>query len=781
MSNFSYLCNFINKEQYANLYAIAKRGVRAEECFIEHDYNSCLIVCRQVVESLFSWIATSFKIALEENGQKRRLFDIIDDVSNNLGLSPYYQRILHNVRMLGNEAVHDYAINDVHRATEGLQSAYQIFHLLFALRYAPRHFQPKEFTIPTSEKTEITNLLKSKAIESNNPSSADQAQASHYLKEAREAQRKRDYQTYETLLEQALKHHSKQPEVLYRLAMHYQHSDNNDKKDQVKPLLERAIEYKHPHAPARLAEILIEENPSTEEEYQKIWQLLTQAIEYNKTSKDKKDNHVYMVCARIYEQGLIGKAQDLNKAIDYVKQAQEYKHPQAGKYLNTLQNQLATQPTKAQSTINTTPDNTAPTNTITNTDNPIPQPQNDKDWQWWVSLDDRWRELLITRGLKISPDRLDLLNEQRMKSYIRRILRLDKLDLENCSIDDVEPLANLTTLKALDLSNNNISNLQPLAKLTRLEGLLLKGNEISDLTPLTKLRWLEGLTLERNNIHDIRPLANLTYLRILDLDGNTVDNIEPLTELIRLETLYLKQNGIDDITPLANLRQLKSLDLDSNGIDDITPLANLTQIEQLDLDNNNISDITPLTNLIRLKTLSLRGNNISDITVLANLTQLNKINLSNNVVENIQPLANLLRLETLYLRNNNISDITPLTKLTRLKVLTMENNIFEDLLPLATLTQLQELDLDNCSNITDITPLIRLTKLTKLLLRGIGISDITSLAHLKQLKHLDLGRNNITDITPLTRLKRLQPDDIELAGNPIDPQELDDFLQTLRP
>lgn len=779
MSNFSYLCNFINKEQYANLYAIARRGVRAEECFIEHDYNSCLIVCRQVVESLFSWIATSFKIALEENGQKRRLFDIIDDVSDNLGLSPYYQRILHNVRMLGNEAVHDYAINDVHRATEGLQSAYQIFHLLFALRYAPRHFQPKEFTIPTSEKTEITNLLKSKAIESNNPSSADQAQASHYLKEAREAQRKRDYQTYETLLEQALKHHSKQPEVLYRLAMHYQHSDNNDKKDQVKPLLERAIEYKHPHAPARLAEILIEENPSTEEEYQKIWQLLTQAIQHNDTSKNKKDNHVYMVCARIYEEGLLGKAKDLSKAIDYVKQAQEHNHPQAGEYLSKLQDQLATQPTKAQSTVDTTLNNTV-ANTMTNTENSTPQPQNNKDWQWWVSLDDRWRELLITKGLNISPDRLDLLSEQRMKSYVRRILRLEKLDLEDCSIDDVEPLANLTALRLLDLGNNNISNLTPLAKLTRLEGLLLKGNEISDLTPLAKLRWLAALVLERNDIYDIQPLANLTALRILDLDGNTVDNIESLKDLIWLEELHLKQNRISDITPLANLRRLKTLNLDGNGVDNIKPLEDLTQIERLDLDSNNIDNIEPLANLTRLKVLFLRRNNISDIAVLANLTQLNKMSLSDNMVENIQPLANLLRLETLHLKNNNISDITPLTKLIRLKILTMENNAFEDILPLVKLTQLEELDLDNCDNITDITPLIRLTKLTKLLLRGIGISDITPLANLKRLKQLDLRRNNISDITPLTKLSELRRDDIELAGNPIDPQELDDFLQTLK-
>ncbi|MDO4699830.1 MAG: leucine-rich repeat domain-containing protein [Moraxella sp.] len=828
MSNFGHLCQYIDEKRHQKLHQIAFRGIRAEVYFVERDYNTCLMLCRQMIENLFKWLAQDNDIPLHKaDGTERALLNIINDVSQKIGLSDYVIKNLHNIRKLGNKAIHDMDCNDADEAIAGLKDLYEVFYSLFKFRYAPKNFVPQGFQEPTLALIvpyiqQILDML-------NNPSppstkqptasptpskqkteakatvlSSNQAgfNGKHLIRQAVEARKKGNHQESERLLKEVLKSNPDSPEALYHLALCYENSSSPNKKNQVIALLEQATELGHFYAPTRLAKLLLEETPNTNETRQRIWELL------KKGAVNGKDNQADMVYADIYEKGLLGNSIDIQQAIKHLQKAKDKGNTKAQEHIERLQHQLA-------QSVNTTHTKPQTQDDIESKEpeNNVPATHNE-DWQWWTSLDDTWRELLITKGLHINHNQLELLNEQRMMPYITKILRLNRLDLKACSIDDIQPLSNLTHLKTIYLSGNNISDIQPLAQLTRLEALLLKENNISDITALTNLRWLTVLSLEKNSICDIQPLANLTSLKALDLDGNTVNSIEPLTRLVWLKELHLKENNISDITPLTNLTQLNTLSLDDNNIDnieplrvltqithlnldnnhisDITPLTNLTQlntlslddnnidnieplrvltqITRLDLDNNHISDITPLTGLTQLETLFLRYNNISDITPLTNLKQLKNLSLSDNIVDTIQPLENLLQLEKLHIKNNNISDITPLAKLKRLKTLTMENNPFDDIRPLAKLTRLEELDLDYCNNIGDITPLTNLTKLTTLLLKATDISDIAPLANLKQLRKVNLASNNISDITPLTQLTNLDKDSVNLTGNPIDPK-----------
>ena len=162
-------------------------------------------------------------------------------------------------------------------------------------------------------------------------------------------------------------------------------------------------------------------------------------------------------------------------------------------------------------------------------------------------------------------------------------------------IEDLSPLANLTSLKELSLSGNQISSMSTLPNLINLTILDLEGNYISDISPLVNLTDLTHLNLGHTHslLFDISPLANLTNLTVLDLEWN---------------------RNIGDISPLDNLTSLTYLNLCYTWTDDISPLANLTNLNWLDLDMNQISDISPLVNNPGLSagdTVVLRNNPLS--------------------------------------------------------------------------------------------------------------------------------------------------------------------------
>ena len=98
---------------------------------------------------------------------------------------------------------------------------------------------------------------------------------------------------------------------------------------------------------------------------------------------------------------------------------------------------------------------------------------------------------------------------------------------------------------------------------------------ISDLTPLAELTQLEWLELVNNLISDLTPLQHLKGLEHLNLDANVIENVSPLAQLTRLELLYLENNNISDVSPLAGLTQLERLDLRNNSISDFSSLERL--------------------------------------------------------------------------------------------------------------------------------------------------------------------------------------------------------------
>lgn len=146
----------------------------------------------------------------------------------------------------------------------------------------------------------------------------------------------------------------------------------------------------------------------------------------------------------------------------------------------------------------------------------ISQMSDDELWEWWLSLDDKWRFLFLRQGLKlelwIDDDGyfdenfdyqvgFDWFDKELTFVYVKAIQNLTSLGLPKNQIQDISALSNLTNLTILDLLDNQIQDISALANLTNLTSLNLSDNPIQDISVLASLIELEYLVLSENPIN----------------------------------------------------------------------------------------------------------------------------------------------------------------------------------------------------------------------------------------------------------------------------------------
>lgn len=124
----------------------------------------------------------------------------------------------------------------------------------------------------------------------------------------------------------------------------------------------------------------------------------------------------------------------------------------------------------------------------------ISEMSDDELWEWWLSLDDEWKFLLLRHGLELNlweyddwnfnkaydyQADFDWLNRNLSLHYVKQLQGLIELILYDNQIQNIAPLANLTQLTELNLYDNQIQNIAPLANLTQLIELGLTENPIN--------------------------------------------------------------------------------------------------------------------------------------------------------------------------------------------------------------------------------------------------------------------------------------------------------------
>lgn len=364
----------------------------------------------------------------------------------------------------------------------------------------------------------------------------------------------------------------------------------------------------------------------------------------------------------------------------------------------------------------------------------------------------------------------------------------------NGAVDNLDPIAGLTTLRELGLSNHRLLDLSPLSTLTQLEYLRLvtadgctpeMGCDLRDITALAELDNLKQLILNDRNsdlLSQISFLINLEYLRLERMELSTLSWAD---SLVKLEVLDLnevssaKHYDIDALVFLENLRELY-LPYGNPKNDSLQPIASLKKLQTLIMCNLTLNDLSPLAELVEMEWLWIIrcGNpkpqgSIVDVSALSEMENLRRLSIHHQLIEDMSPLENLRKLQVLSLKDNRINYNTEvLAGFSELQYLSLSNNNISYLPPLDTLMLLSELVLDN-NQVQNLQSLIGLDGLELLSISHNGLSDISPLANVSNVETLELGHNNISDISPLREMPGLQA--LRIESNPVTCEEISEL------
>ncbi len=282
------------------------------------------------------------------------------------------------------------------------------------------------------------------------------------------------------------------------------------------------------------------------------------------------------------------------------------------------------------------------------------------------------------------------------------------------SLKGIEIFENLEVLKIdnnyLDDRVGNLNDLTPIANLTTLKEISFVKTKIENISPLKNLINLEKITLGYNKISDLSSLSNLDSEKLTELIlyGNEIENISVISKFTKLQKISLYENNVSDPSPLYGLNELTSLNISYNAL--ITNLSfinatnypNLERLAAIGMKLNNV-DFMNNMNKITLKILLLNENNISSFVSLANFTSLENLHLAYNEIDLLPDLSSLSNLKNLYLSNNKINNITNLKDIISLESLFLNNNqISTGITELKTLINAKTIDFsDNLNNICD--------------------------------------------------------------------------------
>jgi len=335
------------------------------------------------------------------------------------------------------------------------------------------------------------------------------------------------------------------------------------------------------------------------------------------------------------------------------------------------------------------------------------------------------------------------------------------LDLSESRVQDISPLAHLSSLLILDLTATLVQDISPLAHLSSLQILNLNETQVQDISPLAQLSSLHTLDLNDTQVQNISPLAHLSSLGNLDLSETHINDISPLAQLSSLEDLDLSETQVEDIKPLAQLSSLRNLKLSGTQVQDISPLAQLSSLEDLDLSGTQVEDIRPLAQLSSLRNLNLRETQVREISPLAQLSSLQVLDLSGTQVQNIRPLAQISSLRRLNLGGTQVQDFSPLARLSSVQRLYLNETQIHDIRPLAQISSLKFLKLSG-TPVRDVSPLAQLSSLEVLILDGTLVQDVSSLAPLSSLRPLHLDETGVRNVDRLAQISSL-----EIIGVPL--------------
>lgn len=334
-------------------------------------------------------------------------------------------------------------------------------------------------------------------------------------------------------------------------------------------------------------------------------------------------------------------------------------------------------------------------------------------------------------------------------SFLKNFQNTQSLTFIRCP--GMDRLPEMESLKSFRIFHCDMSgcDLSALQKSTQLKNVIMNDCSLKNIDFLADCGSLKDLELDENAITSLRPLSGCANLETLSASSNQITSLKGLEDKTLLCTLQLNNNQISDLTPLEHDTELDTLELANNNVSDLTPLSDMTELTWLELQNNSVSDLRPLAGNERMRYMYLANNQLTSFDGCENMIELKVIRAAHNQIENLDGLVNVTQLEDISLSNNKLTDISLLAKSAgNLNVVLIDNNDISDISALAGNPDMELVTMEN-NHISDISALAGMSKLKYLSAYHNEITDITALGDCKTLHYVDLGENQIADIAPL--------------------------------
>ncbi|MEO0473362.1 MAG: hypothetical protein AAF206_27365, partial [Bacteroidota bacterium] len=352
---------------------------------------------------------------------------------------------------------------------------------------------------------------------------------------------------------------------------------------------------------------------------------------------------------------------------------------------------------------------------------------------------------------------------------LKQIFTQDRLDVSGqTSIDQLQPLTNMTRLKELNLAGTSVFDLQPLRNLTRLEILNVANTGVSDLAPLRYTINLRELIIHHTLVQDLTPVAQFRQLSKLHIFQTPVRDLGPLAGLRSLQEIQAQNCRFNSLIPLNGLADLVQLNVSGNQVEDLRPLSKMEKLEILYIESTSVKNLQPLGTAKSLRLLFADGARINTLVPLENLSNLRKVYCDRTPVSSTEARrfmnrkpSTLVVYESATLQNwwQGLSSVWR-------NILTEKVQISNppDRSELASLTNIQSLDISGRKDISRLEPIQPLVNLKRLIADNSGVSNLEAIKDLVSLEELQLARTAIDDITVLAGLNNLQKLDISYSG-----------------
>ena len=293
---------------------------------------------------------------------------------------------------------------------------------------------------------------------------------------------------------------------------------------------------------------------------------------------------------------------------------------------------------------------------------------------------------------------------------------------------NLQDLTNLPYLEKLTIQDQTLDTVSFLASLSNLKELSLTDCRFSagELDIIAGLPMLEKLTLSDCGLSTIAGLENAQRLTDLDLSGNTIRNLDPLSSMHNLRTLDLSHNALTSLNVLSNLVNLETLDVSYNVLSSVSPVATCRNLTSLVANNNQIANLDALDNLPALALLNVNKNALSDVSVLGSCTTLVELDIGSNTISDISALSTLTALELFTFSNNQVVSLPAWPDGCKLRFIDGSNNLVESLDSLKNMHDLTHVFMDY-NALTSVTPIAGCYNLVQVNVYGNEIDNVDAL------------------------------------------------------